>query len=58
MPASIVEDWFNGNMSLTDDRNVFIEKIIKPGVTGGVWADIMDQALVGMPLEKPRSFTP
>jgi hypothetical protein len=36
--ASLVEDWFDRGMSTTDNRFVFIEKIIRAGVTGGVWA--------------------
>ncbi len=30
--ASIVEDWFSGGMSTSDDRYVYIEKVIRPGV--------------------------
>jgi hypothetical protein len=55
--ARIVEDWFNRGYSKTDDRNVFIEKIIQPGVTGGVWADILDRTLVNMPLRELRDWS-
>jgi hypothetical protein len=52
--AQLVEDWFSGGMSTTDDRFVFIEKIIRAGVTGGFWADFMDTLMVKLPIEKLR----
>jgi hypothetical protein len=56
--AQIVEDWFKRGKSETDSRFVFIEKIIRPGVTGGFWADIFDETLIRMPLEDLRTFSP
>jgi len=52
--AQLVEDWFDGGMSMTDDRFVFIEKIIRAGVTGGFWADMMDDLMINLPIEKLR----
>src|SRR5260370_12872939 len=54
--AHLVEDWFDGGMSTTDDRFVFIEKIIRAGVTAGVWARMIDHRLVKMPLDKLRHW--
>lgn len=57
--ASIVENWFkNGTMSLIDERYPFIEKIIKPGIRGGAWANIMERTLVQLPLNELRTFKP
>lgn len=35
--AHLVEDWYAGGMSASDDRFVFIEKIIRAGVEGGIF---------------------
>ena len=56
--ASLVEDWFGREMSRTDNRFAFSEKIIRAGVTGGVWTRPPDNWLVTMPLEKLRTFEP
>jgi hypothetical protein len=56
--AHLVEDWFDRRSSRTDKRFVFIEKIIRAGVTGGFWADAKDSVLATMPLEKLRTFEP
>jgi hypothetical protein len=55
--AHLVEDWFARGSSPTDDRFVFIEKIIRAGITGGFWADMMDILLIRMPLDKLRRFS-
>ena len=52
--AALVEGWFGDGMSRTDDRFVFIEKIIREGIEGGFFANLMDKMLVKMPLEKLR----
>jgi hypothetical protein len=55
--AHLVEDWFEAGMSTTDDRFVFIEKIIRAGITGGFWADFGDQLLIRLPLAKLRLWS-
>jgi hypothetical protein len=55
--AHLVEVWFARGSSPTDDRFVFIEKIIRAGVTGGFWADMLDVLLIRMPLDKLRRFS-
>jgi hypothetical protein len=48
--VQLMEDWFDGGtMSTTDDRFVFIEKIIRAGITGGFWASMVDLMLVKTP---------
>ncbi len=54
--AHLVEDWFAGGMSTTDDRFVFVEKIIRTGITGGFWASMWDTLLIKLPLEKLREI--
>ena len=54
--AQIVEDWFANGMSPNDDRFVFIDKIIRPGVEGGFWSSIIDTVLMKMPLDKLRNL--
>jgi hypothetical protein len=56
--ASIVEHWFTRGMQINDDRFTFIDKIIRPGITGGFWADIRDNLLIQMPLKQLRDFDP
>jgi hypothetical protein len=57
--ASIVENWFNnGTMSHTDERYPFIEKIIRPGIRGGAWANMLERTLFQLPLSELRSFNP
>jgi hypothetical protein len=55
--AHLVEDWFDGGMSTTEDRFVFIEKIIRAGITGGFWADPWDVMLIKLPLNKLRNWS-
>jgi hypothetical protein len=55
--AHLVEDWFDGGMSTTDDRFVFIEKIIRAGITGGFWANMLDVMLIKLPLNKLRNWS-
>jgi hypothetical protein len=54
--ASLVEHWFSGGMSTTDDRFVFIEKIIRAGISGGFWASMLDTMVMKLPLTKLRSW--
>jgi hypothetical protein len=55
--AHLVEDWFDGGMLPTDSRFVFIEKIIRAGVKGGIWASMLDVMLIKMPLDKLRDWS-
>lgn len=55
--ASIVEHWFARGSSASDIRYVFIDKIIRPGVTGGFWATMIDTMMIKLPVKKLRSFS-
>ena len=54
--ASLVEHWFSGGMSTTDDRFVFIEKIIRAGISGGFWASMLDTMVMKLPLSDLRRW--
>jgi hypothetical protein len=54
--AQKVEEWYAGGMSETDLRFVFVDKIIRPGVTGGFWATPVDVAMIKLPLAKLRDL--
>jgi hypothetical protein len=53
-----MEDWFCLGMSTSDNRFVFIEKIIRAGVTGDFFEDVNDYTLSHMPLENSAATTP
>jgi hypothetical protein len=58
--AQLVEDWYNadiGNMELTDDRFVYIDKIIRAGLdTNSAFPCLKDMLLVRMPAHELRKL--
>lgn len=54
--ASIVEHWFARGRSRNDIRFVFVDKIVRAGVSAGFWANFEDQLLVKLPISQLRSM--
>jgi hypothetical protein len=54
--AQMVEEWFDAGKSTSDDRFVYVDKIIRPGISGGFFKTPLDDIINSLPLRTLRTI--